>query len=88
MAILQRALPVAMLLFVLSSMLAMGFGLTVAQIIAPLRNGRLVAFSLLANFVLMPLAALALAKTAAAGRGVRRGAPAGRAPPARRSCRR
>ena len=62
MAILQRALPVAMLLFVLSSMLAMGFGLTVAQIIAPLRNGRLVASSLLANFVLMPLAALALAK--------------------------
>ena len=48
-----------MLLFVLSSMLAMGFGLTVAQIIAPLRNGRLVASSLLANFVLMPLAALA-----------------------------
>ncbi len=62
MAILQRALPVAMLLFVLSSMLAMGFGLTVAQIIAPLRNGRLVASSLLANFVLMPLAALALAR--------------------------
>lgn len=62
MAILQRALPVAMLLFVLSSMLAMGFGLTVAQIIAPLRNGRLVASSLLANFVLMPLAALVLAR--------------------------
>ena len=62
MAILQRALPVAMLLFVLSSMLAMGFGLTVAQIIAPLRNGRLVASSLLANFVLMPLAALTLAR--------------------------
>ena len=62
MAILQQALPVAMLLFVLSSMLAMGFGLTVAQIIAPLRNGRLVASSLLANFVLMPLAALALAR--------------------------
>jgi bile acid:Na+ symporter, BASS family len=61
MEILQRAVPVAMLVFVLSSMLAMGLGLTVAQIIAPLRNGRLVAMSLLSNFVLMPLAAVALA---------------------------
>ena len=62
MDILQRAVPLAMLVFVLSSMLAMGLGLTVAQIIAPLRNGRLVAMSLVANFVLMPLAAVALAK--------------------------
>ena len=62
MDILQRAVPVAMLVFVLSSMLAMGLGLTVAQIIAPLRNGRLVAMSLVANFLLMPLAAVALAK--------------------------
>ena len=61
MDILQRALPLAMLVFVLSSMLAMGLGLRVAQIIAPLRNGRLVAMSLVANFVLMPLAAVALA---------------------------
>ena len=53
MDILQRAVPLAMLVFVLSSMLAMGLGLTVAQIIAPLRNGRLVAMSLVANFVLM-----------------------------------
>jgi BASS family bile acid:Na+ symporter len=62
MDILQRAVPVAMLVFVLSSMLAMGLGLTVAQIVAPLRNGRLVAMSLVANFALMPLAAIALAK--------------------------
>jgi len=62
MDILQRAVLVAMLVFVLSSMLAMGLGLTVAQIIAPLRNGRLVAMSLVANFLLMPLAAVALAK--------------------------
>ena len=40
----------------------MGLGLTVMQIIAPLRNARLVAMSLVANFVLMPLAAVALAK--------------------------
>ena len=40
----------------------MGAGLTVSEISAPLRNVRLVVLALLANFVLMPLAALALAK--------------------------
>jgi BASS family bile acid:Na+ symporter len=59
--LIQKAAMVAMLAFVLSSMLAMGLGLTVAQIIAPLRNARLVALSLLANFVVMPLGAVALA---------------------------
>ena len=62
MDMLQRAVPVVVLVFVVSSMLAMGLGLTVMQIIAPLRNARLVAMSLVANFVLMPLAAVALAK--------------------------
>ena len=42
-------------------MVAMGLDLTVGQIIAPLRNARLVVLSLLVNFVLMPLGALALA---------------------------
>ena len=50
-----------MLAFVLSSMLAMGFGLTVGEIIAPLRDIRRVVMSLLANFLLVPLIALALA---------------------------
>lgn len=50
-----------MLAFVLSSMLAMGLGLTVGQIIAPLSNARLVVLSVLANFLLMPLGAVALA---------------------------
>ncbi len=61
MELVQKATSVAMLIFVLSSMLAMGLGLTVSQIITPLRNARLVVLSLLANFVLMPLAAVALA---------------------------
>jgi BASS family bile acid:Na+ symporter len=39
----------------------MGVGLTVRQIIEPLRNRRLVLLTLVANFVLMPLSALALA---------------------------
>src|SRR5262245_28451969 len=62
MELLSKAVPVAMLVFVLSSMLSMGLGLTAAQIIMPLRNVRLVALSLAANFVLMPLAAVALGK--------------------------
>jgi bile acid:Na+ symporter, BASS family len=56
------AARVAVLCFVVSSMLAMGAGLTLAQIIEPLCNARLVALSLLANFVLMPLCAFVLAK--------------------------
>ena len=58
--LLSKASTIAMLSFVISSMLAMGAGLSVSQIIQPLRNPRLIAFSLLSNFVLMPLCALAL----------------------------
>jgi bile acid:Na+ symporter, BASS family len=61
MDLMQKASSVAMLAFVLSSMLAMGLDLTVGQIITPLRNARLVVLSLLVNFVLMPLGAFALA---------------------------
>jgi predicted Na+-dependent transporter len=45
------------LLFIVSSMLAMGMSLTMAQILQPLRNVRLVLLALLANFVLTPLLA-------------------------------
>ena len=62
MDLLSKAATVAMLTFVVSSMLAMGAGLTVSQISEPLRNARLIVLALLANFVLMPLGALALAK--------------------------
>jgi bile acid:Na+ symporter, BASS family len=60
MGVLEKAVPIATLIFVVSSMLAMGLGLKVAQITAPLRNLRLVSLSLLANFVLMPAAAVGL----------------------------
>lgn len=53
---------VAMIGFVVSSMLAMGLSLTPSQILQPLRNYRLVALALLANFVAMPFIALALAR--------------------------
>lgn len=45
------------LLFVVSSMLAMGMSLTLPQIMQPLKNVRLVVLALLANFVLVPLLA-------------------------------
>src|SRR3990172_11470181 len=48
---------IAGLLFVVTSMLAMGLSLTMAQIIQPLKNVRLVILALLANFVLVPLLA-------------------------------
>lgn len=48
---------VFMLMFVVPSMLAMGFGLTVAQILEPLKNWKVVVFALLASFVIVPAAA-------------------------------
>jgi len=48
---------IAGLLFVVSSMLAMGLSLTVPMIIQPLKNVKLVVLALLANFVLVPLLA-------------------------------
>src|SRR5580765_6363903 len=62
MEILSKIVPIAMLTFVLSSMLSMGLSLTVGQILAPLRNYRLIVLALLANFVLMPFAAFGIAK--------------------------
>src|SRR5215204_2311115 len=58
----QTAISLAMMTFVLSSMIGMGLGLRVKEIVAPLRNWRLVAQGLLANFVVMPLVAIVLAK--------------------------
>jgi hypothetical protein len=48
--------------FVVSSMMTMGLGFTVKQIIDALRDVRLVWLALLANFVAMPLSALVLDK--------------------------
>ena len=45
------------LLGIVGSMLGMGLGLTMAQIVQPLKNVRLVVLALLANFVLVPLLA-------------------------------
>lgn len=48
---------VFMLIFVVPSMLAMGFGLTVGQILEPLKNWKVVVFALVASFIIVPLAA-------------------------------
>lgn len=50
----------ALNLFIITSMLAMGMSLTVKQIIEPLRNVRLVVLILVGNFVLAPALALLL----------------------------
>ena len=46
------------LVFIVTSMMGMGFSLTIQQIIAPLKNTRLVLMSLLANFILVPILVL------------------------------
>jgi BASS family bile acid:Na+ symporter len=53
--ILAVILNVAVLAFVVTSMLAMGFSLTIPSIVEPLKNVRLVLLALAANFVLVPL---------------------------------
>ena len=60
MDLLSKASTIAMLSFVISSMLAMGVGLSISQIVQPLRSPQLVVVALLSNFVLMPLCAFAL----------------------------
>jgi BASS family bile acid:Na+ symporter len=62
MELLSKAVPFAMLVFVVSSMLAVGLSLTIHEILTPLRNGRLVLLALVANFVLMPLAAVLISR--------------------------
>jgi BASS family bile acid:Na+ symporter len=52
----------AVLLFVITTMLAMGLSLAVKQILAPLRRVRLVVLALAANFLLVPLLAFALTR--------------------------
>jgi BASS family bile acid:Na+ symporter len=58
--ILESLARLSVLVFVVSSMLAMGLGLTVGEVLDPLRDLRRVAAALLANFVLVPLLAYAI----------------------------
>src|SRR3954452_11595725 len=60
--LLIRGANASVVVFVVSSTLSVGLGLTVPQIVAPLRNGRLVALSLLADFRAAPTAGIGLAR--------------------------
>jgi predicted Na+-dependent transporter len=53
---------IAMLVFVVGSMAAMGLGLTIARITQPLRDLRLVLGLLVVNFLVVPAAAIAAAR--------------------------
>lgn len=60
--ILSKALNVAILIFLVSTMLGVGSSLTLKEIIAPLRNARLVVSSLVASYLLVPLIAVILTR--------------------------
>ena len=62
MEFLSKIIPIVMLIFVVSSMLAVGLSLTVRQIWSPLRNGKLVFLALLVNFALTPLTAFVITR--------------------------
>ena len=52
----------AVLVFLLSSMSGIGLGLTLSQIVAPLRNAKLVVLALIANFIIAPLLAAGIGR--------------------------
>lgn len=58
--ILETLAILSVLVFVVSSMFSMGLSLTTKQIIEPLKDTRLVILALVANFVLVPIAAYAI----------------------------
>src|SRR5690606_35911816 len=59
---LRDVLNIVTPLFAVATMLAMGLSLRARQILPPLRNLTLVAMASLANFVIVPIAALLLAE--------------------------
>jgi predicted Na+-dependent transporter len=61
-AFLSAIAAISGLTFVVASMLGTGLSLTVAQILQPLKNARLVILALLANFVLVPLLAYGITR--------------------------
>jgi BASS family bile acid:Na+ symporter len=57
---LAEVLRLSVLVFAVSSMLSVGFGYTLSEILRPLREASAVAQTLIANFALVPLLALAV----------------------------
>jgi len=63
----------SLLTFVVGSMVALGLGLTIAQIIAPFKHVRIVIRALIANFIIVPLFAIGLVSALPVSEGVRVG---------------
>lgn len=61
-AVLAQTLPLVALGFLVLAMFSLGLDLTPRQIVEPLRDKRLLGYSLLANFVLVPLVALVVTR--------------------------
>ena len=53
---------VGMLTFIVASMAAMGLGLTISQIVEPLRDARMLVLLLAVNFIVVPVVAIGAAK--------------------------
>lgn len=66
--LLPGLLDIAVLVFAVSSMLSVGCGYTLSQIAGPLRQPRRVVRALVANFVLVPLLAIAILQFLPLGR--------------------
>ena len=60
--VLEAITTVGMLVFIVAGMAAMGLGLTLARIVEPLRDLRMVVGLLVANFVVVPIAAVLAAR--------------------------
>ena len=60
-ALLTQSLPLTIAVFLATAMVSLGLDLRLAQIVEPLRNGRLMAFSLITSVIVVPMIALALA---------------------------
>lgn len=61
---------ISMLIFVVGSMITIGLGLTISQIIAPFKNIKIVILVLIANFVLVPLFAFGMVQWLPVSEGV------------------
>ncbi len=59
--VLTTVTQVGMVMFIVGSMAAMGLGLTLERILSPLRDLRMVILLLAANFIAVPVAAIAAA---------------------------
>jgi BASS family bile acid:Na+ symporter len=70
---LAHALHPVILIYVVSAMLALGMGQTVAQILGPLRNIRLTVSAVVASYIILPLLAATTARLFGLDQGLRFG---------------